>query len=134
MSDSGLGAAIGEGLAELLALAPGEPIKNYASLVGIGMVVNAVTTVLGAPAVMTPLAGSLASATALPIEFVLLSQIPAWLYFFFPYQSPILIIAMAIGGVPFGQAMKLLAAFAVFGLAVVLPLQFVWLGLLGYVP
>ena len=129
---TGLGMAIGQGLAGLLDLAPGEPARNFASLIGIGMAVSGTATIVGAPAIMTALAEPLAAATGLPIETVLLAQVPSWAFFIFPYQMPILLIGMGIARVPFGQATRLLVAMTGFGMIVVLPLHFLWLQALGY--
>ncbi len=114
-------------------LAPGEHARNYISLAGIGMAMTALATTLGAPVVMTALAETFAQATGWPLETVLMLQIPSWMFFPFPYELPALVVAMALGAVKTGQCVRLLLAFTLFGLVVVLPLQFFWLRALGYV-
>ena len=89
-------------------------------------------TTLGSPAVLTPLAASLADATGLSRETVLLLQVPSWMFFLLPYQLPALLLAMAPNGIRLGQCIRVLAALTLFGVVVSLPLHFLWLRTLGY--
>jgi chromate transport protein ChrA len=89
---------------------------------------------MGAPTIMTPLAQQFATATGWPLEGILLAQVPTWFFFPLPHQTPMLLIAMAIARVPIWPATRLLIAFTVIGLVVALPLHFLWLQALGYLP
>ncbi|HEY6098415.1 MAG TPA: hypothetical protein VIW03_03230 [Anaeromyxobacter sp.] len=113
-------------------LAPGANGLNFASLAAIGTVLGLVTTAPGMPAVMTPLAGALATATGLPLETVLMSEALGFSNNVLPYQSPPLVVATHLTDLPARATTKLsLALFAATTLAI-LPLDFFWWRLLGW--
>jgi hypothetical protein len=98
-----------------------------------GTVLGLVTTAPGLPAVMTPLASSLASATGLPLRSVLMSEVLGFSNNLLPYQSPPLVLATQLSALPAGSASRLsLALFAV-STAVVLPIDYLWWRLLGWI-
>jgi len=131
---AGLGTQIAERLLAAVGLAPGAGFANFAAIVGLGMGVGLVTTLPAAPAIMTPLASAIADATGWPLESVLLAQVPSWMVFPLPYLVPPVVVAIAIGGVTMAQMMRFLFPYFLFGLLVLLPLQYVWGRLLGYYP
>lgn len=131
---SGLGELIGQALFSVIELAPGEGIRNYAAIIGIGAVVGAVTTLPAAPAIMTPLAQSLADATGWPLADVLLLQVPTWMVFPFAYQAPPLVAAISVGGLRIAQVMRFLVVYLALGVVVILPLHYFWGRVLGYFP
>ncbi len=130
----GLGEATGTWLVEAFELRRGETAWNFTALTAIGMGVSGAATAMGAPTIMTPLAQQFATATGWPLEGILLAQVPTWFFFPLPHQTPMLLIAMAIARVPIWPATRLLIAFTVIGLVVALPLHFLWLQALGYLP
>ena len=136
MSEHGITAVVGDlagkWLIELAEFSPGDGIRNYYAVVLIGMVMTALGTTLGAPAILTPLADTLASATGWSLQTILMLQVPTWMFFTLPYQLPIMIPVMAMGGIRTGQCVRVLVMFTVFGVLVALPLQFLWLVTLGY--
>jgi di/tricarboxylate transporter len=131
---SGLGEVVGQALFSVIELAPGEGIRNFAAIVGVGAVVGAVTTLPAAPAIMTPLGQSLADAAGWPLVDVLLLQVPTWMVFPFAYQAPPLVAAISLGGLRIAQAMRFLIAYLVLAILVILPLHYFWGRLLGYFP
>lgn len=134
INHAGLGAAVGQVLAEVVGLTPGNDAANFASLIGIGLVTGGATTVVASPVLVTTSAQAFATATGWPLETVLLAQVPTWIFFVFPFQAPVLIAALAAGRVPFGNAVRLMAAITGIGLLVLVPLHFLWLQVLGYLP
>lgn len=131
---SGLGAVAGRELIATLDLRPGADALNFAKVVGASTVAGVLTTSIASPAVMTSLAQTIASAAGWPIEAVLLAQVPTWFFIVLPYQTPIMVIGLAMGGVPVGAAARYLIRLAALGFAVATPLYFLWLRALGYLP
>ena len=134
INHAGLGGAIGKALAGFVGLTPGNDFANYAALVGIGLITGGATTVVASPVLVTTSAQAFATGTGWPLETVLLTQVPTWIFFAFPFQAPVLMAVLAAGRVPFGQAVRLMAAITVAGLAILVPLHFFWLQAIGYLP
>lgn len=132
VTSTGLGDLVGGWLLGVVPLSGAGDFERYGWLVAIGIVVVAVTTLPAAPAIMTPLAGAMATASGWPIDSVLMAQVPSWVFFPFPYVAPPLVVAMALGGIPVGPVLRFFAAFTVTGLLLLAPLHFYWARLLGY--
>jgi di/tricarboxylate transporter len=134
VAESGLVATLGGDLMHLAGLAPGDAPGNVAKLSTIGAVFAAVTTATGVPAVLTPLAGAFADATGLPLLTILMLQVPVFSTIFLPFESPPIMIGLQLGGVGVRPAGKLCLALAAITLLVLLPLDYLWWELLGYLP
>ena len=91
-----------------------------------------VTTLPGQPAVMTPLAGDLAAASGLPLEAVLMIQVLGFSTILLPFQSAPLVVATQLGNESLLATQKLLAVLAVVTFLVLLPLDWLWWRLLGW--
>lgn len=131
---TGLGTAISAALLHWLPLAPGHTLGNVGALGAMGAVLGLMSTLPALPAVMSPLARDLATATGLPLETVLMLQVPVFSTVFFPYQSPPIVIAMQLGGVGLRHGTRLCLALAAITIVVLLPLDYLWWRLLGYLP
>ncbi|MDF3834960.1 SLC13 family permease [Cupriavidus basilensis] len=134
VESTGLGTAISAALLRWLPLAPGHTAANVAALGAVGASLGLMTTLPGLPAVLTPLARELSQATGLSLEAVLMLQVPVFSTVFFPYQSPPIVIAMQLGGVGLREGTRLCLALAALTLLVLLPLDYFWWRLLGYLP
>ena len=133
LSHTGLAAKLGQAAVAALPLAPGRAALSFGSLATLGAVLSLFTTAPGLPAVMTPLAASLAHATGLPVRTVLMSEALGYSNNLLPYQSPPLVVAGQLTNVPTRHAVVVsLALFAVTS-AVLLPLDYLWWKLLGWV-
>ena len=99
-----------------------------------GMVLSAVVTIPAVPAVLAPLADDFARAAGLPVETVLMVQVLSFSTLLFPYQGPPLVVAMALGEVRFADATKMTLALAAVTVLVLMPLDYLWWRLLGWVP
>ncbi|MBI3445890.1 MAG: anion permease [Magnetospirillum sp.] len=130
---SGLGARLAQGILEVLPLAPGHAITNFASLASISTLVSIVTTLPGAPAVLTPMADEMARAAGMPIEAVLMSQVLGFSNPILPYQSAPMVVAMQLGGERLGPAQLLCLWLAGLTILLLLPLDFLWWRLLGWI-
>jgi hypothetical protein len=81
---SGLAAALAEATARWLPVAPETPFRNFSVLVSAAALIGLVTAHPGVPAVLGPLAGSIAENTGLPVLSVLMTQIVGLAAMLFP--------------------------------------------------
>ncbi len=129
---TGLGKAMAGAMLSVLPLQPGADAANFVSLVATATLIGPLTTLPGQPAVMTPLAGELAAASGLPLEVVLMTQVLGFSTVLVPYQSAPLVVAAQLGGQSILDTQKLLAALAAVTVLVLLPLDYLWWVLLGW--
>ena len=134
VADSGVSAAVSERLLAWASLAPGADVHDVAMLSAIGAGLAALTTATGVPAVLTPLAREFAAATGLPLMTVLMLQVVPFSTVFLPFESPPIMVAMQIGDVSIRPASKLCLALAAITIVILLPLDYLWWQLLGYLP
>ncbi|HVI51718.1 MAG TPA: SLC13 family permease [Candidatus Sulfotelmatobacter sp.] len=130
---SGLGARMAQAILNIAPLVPNQPAMNFASLSLISTVVSMVTTLPGAPSVLTPLAGQMAEASGLPLPSVLMSQVLGFSNPVLPYESAPLIVALQIGGERMEGAVKLCLLLALVSIVLLLPLNYLWWRLLGWI-
>jgi di/tricarboxylate transporter len=131
---SGLGATIGELLLANVPLTRDGGIVTFYEIFAISAVVGLVTTFPAAPPIVTSFSDAIAQATGWPLEAVLLAQVPSWMVYPLPHEAPPVAITMALGGVPVRAGVRLLVAYFIVGLLIVLPLQYLWGQLLGMYP
>ncbi len=134
VTQTGLGEALAQFLIAKVDLSAESGLQKFASVVGLGWVLQLVTTLPGQPAIMTAVSEPIATATGWSLTAVLMTQVSAWALLIFPYQAPPLVVARAISGLPISKFMKLMIPFALFGALVSVPLQYYWWKLLGYLP
>jgi di/tricarboxylate transporter len=134
VESTGLGSAISAGLLHWLPMTPGHTAANVGTIGAMGAVMGMLSTLPALPAVLTPLAADLAKATGLPLESVLMLQVPVFSTVFFPYQSPPIVIAMQLGGVGLRHGTRLCLTMAAITIVALLPLDYLWWRLLGYLP
>jgi di/tricarboxylate transporter len=134
VSDTGLGQFVASHLMAWAQLVPGRTAVNLATLFGIGAGLAALVTATGLPAVLTPLAKEFADASGLPLLTVLMLQVPVFSTVFLPFESPPMMVGLQVGGVSPRPAGKLCLALAAVTLVVLLPLDYLWWRLLGYLP
>ena len=131
-TDTGLGEFVGHSLIAVLDITPGEHGYNYAMLVVMESAVGLVSTIVASPAILTPLADALAHATGWRLESVLMTQVPCYMFFPFPYQVPPVVLVMFMAGLSLGPVVRFLLLHMVLGFVVVLPLHYQWVQWLGY--
>ncbi|MBN6151036.1 anion permease [Xanthomonas sp. AmX2] len=131
---SGLGSLLGKLLISVLPLGPDSTWRSFASLVGVAGGLNLLVTANGVPALYTPLAGELAQVSGLPLLTVLMVQVIGYSTPLLPFQASPIVVAMTMGRVPFRDGLKLCLAVAAVTLIALVPLQYLWFGLLGYFP
>jgi di/tricarboxylate transporter len=134
VADSGLAEAASAWLLAATHLSPGNTIANLAILGAIGAALALLTTVTSVPAVLTPLAGEFAAASGLPLLSVLMLEVVVFSTVFLPFQTPPMMIALQLGGIGLRPATRLTLSLAAVTLLVLLPLDYFWWRLLGYLP
>jgi di/tricarboxylate transporter len=132
VDSSGLGSRLAEAILSVLPLHPDAPATNFAALASVSTLVSLATTLPGTPAVLTPLALKMAQASGLPLESVLMSQVLGFSNPILPYESAPLVVAMQLGGERMGPAVKLCLILAAASIVILLPLDFLWWRLLGW--
>jgi di/tricarboxylate transporter len=134
VAHGGVGDLLAKSVLPLLDLRPGENAWNFAAIAGLSSLLAMFATLPGVPAILVPLAGHLADATALPVEAVLMLTVVGYSTVILPYQAPPLIVAMQLGGVSIRQGNKLSLWLLAVTLLLLLPLDYLWWRLLGWLP
>ena len=134
VAESGLGDVLAGTLVDALGFTPGENWRNFAAVSLLASALALVTTSAALPAVMTPLGASIAEATGLPLETVLMSQVIGFSTVLLPYQLAPIIVGMHLAGVRNRDAVRLTLALAAITLVVLLPLNYAWWSILGLFP
>ena len=129
---SGLGKIVGQTLEHALPLAPGSDALNFFSLSAMSMLTGVITTIPGVPTVLTPLAPDLAAASGFSLPAVLMTQVIGFSTVLFPYQVGPLIVAMQLSGERLGHLLKITLPLALFTFVLLLPLDYLWWKLLGW--
>jgi len=132
IDQSGLAEALGAAFLRWLPLEPGAAAQNFAALVGVSTLAGMVVALPGIPAVLTPLAASVADAAGLPLESVLMTQVIGFSALLLPYQSPPLMVGLALSGIGLRPATRLSLALGAATLLVLAPLDYLWWQALGY--
>lgn len=133
VNSTGLGAILGQELTRILPLAPGREFVNFISLSLISLVTGFVTTIPGVPTVLTPMAAGLAESSGFAIPAVLMTQVIGFSTAIFPYQVAPLIVTMQLTGEKIANVMRLTVPLAFVTLMVLVPLDFLWWKLLGWI-
>ena len=134
VTQTGLGESLAQFLIAKIDLTADSGLQKFAAIVGLGWLLQLVTTLPGQPAIMTAVSEPIAAATGWSLTAVLMTQVSAWALLIFPYQAPPLVATRAISGLPISKFIKLMIPFAVFGALVSVPLQYYWWKVLGYLP
>ncbi len=124
---------VGERVLDWLPLAPGQDAVNFFSLSLAAMLTGVVATLAGVPATLTPLAAQISQMTGFSLEAVLMTQVFGFSTVVFTYQSVPLMMAMPLAGVPIGHAARLCLILAGLTVLILLPLDYLWWQLLGWI-
>lgn len=129
---SGLGTAIGLQLQQWLPLASGHSFTNFFSLSAMAALTGLVATIPGVPTVLTPMAPDLSAATGMSLPAVLMTQVIGFSTVIFPYQVGPLIVAMQLSGERLGYLLKITLPLALITFVLLVPLDYLWWCLLGW--
>ncbi|HEX5998936.1 MAG TPA: SLC13 family permease [Hyphomicrobiaceae bacterium] len=131
-AQSGLGSLIGNAVLKVAPLEASAPFTSYATIVGFSTLLNFAVTANGVPAIFTPLAQTFATATGFPLITVLMFQVLGFATPILPYQAAPIVLAMGIGRIPLAAATRLCLVVAAVTFLVLLPLDYGWMALLGW--
>jgi di/tricarboxylate transporter len=134
IATTGLGSALSGALLRVAAMAPGHDALNLTLIAGIGAAIGFVTTLVGMPVVLAPLAGDFAHASGLPVLTVLMLQVVIFSTVFLPYQNFLMVIGMQYGGVGLKSGTRFCLTQAAVTVVVLCPLDYLWWWWLGYLP
>ncbi len=115
-----------------LPLTPGADFGNYLVLSITTMLTSIVGTVPTVPAVLVPLADVLASLSGLPMMTVLMIQVLGFSTIFFPYQAAPLVVGILLANIPAGIGLRFTILLGLSTLLFLVPLNYLWLQMLGY--
>lgn len=132
ISHSGLGHTLANKIIAMLPLAEQQNYINYASISFAAALTGVATTLPGVPAVFTPLSDTIAQTTGLPVKTVIMMQVIGFSTTIFPYQAPPIVIGMQLSGEKFSSAAKLCIALAAITALFLLPLNYFWWKILGW--
>ncbi|WP_337263837.1 MULTISPECIES: SLC13 family permease [unclassified Serratia (in: enterobacteria)] len=133
VSHSGLGGWLGDALLHVMPQQADRPFVAFTSLIGITTLLNFVVTANGVPALFTPLAPVLADGSGLPLMTVLMTQVIGYSTPLLPYQASPIVVAMGMGKVPPREGLKLCLLLAVLTFGLLVPLDYLWFRVLGWV-
>jgi di/tricarboxylate transporter len=134
IATTGLGAALSGALLRISGIMPGHDALDLAIIAGIGAVIGLVTTLVGMPVVLAPLAGDFAQASGLPVLTVLMLQVVIFSTVILPYQNFLMVIGMQYGGVSLKAGTRFCLVQAAATVIVLCPLDYLWWWWLGYLP
>jgi len=130
--DSGLGRLIADLLLSVLPLQDHASFGNFAVLNSLVSLLNFVLTANGVPAMVTPIAQELATASGFSLMSVVMMQVFAYATPLLPYQASPVVVAMGLGNVPAKAGLQLCVLVFIFSVLLLLPLDYLWFRLLGY--
>ena len=131
VTQTGIGAAVGEALLHIMPLDADRPFTSFLALTGITTALNFIMTANGVPALYTTLAQSFSDATGFPLLSVIMIQVLGYSTPLLPYQASPIVVAMGLGKVPAKAGMLLCLALAIATYLVLLPLDYLWFSVLG---
>jgi di/tricarboxylate transporter len=129
---SGLGTMLGEELQQLMPLAPGRDFVDFWSLAVVSFATGIFTTIPSAPAVLTPLAKQFADLTGFGLDRVLMLEVVGFSTVMLPYQVGPLVVAMQLSGERIERLVRILLPLTAITLVALVPLDFLWWKLLGW--
>ncbi|MBP1020117.1 anion permease [Serratia fonticola] len=132
VSHSGLGDWLGNALLNVIPQTQDRPFTAFGMLIGITTLLNFVVTANGVPALFTPLAQVLSEGSGLPLTTVLMTQVIGYATPLLPYQASPIVVAMGMGKVPPREGLKLCLLLALLTFGLLVALDYLWFGLLGW--
>ncbi len=133
VSHSGLGDVLARHLITSLPLSQGHPFLNYILLSFAYSITGIVTTLPGVPAVMTPIADSLALVTGLPLKTIIMIQVLGFSTTIFPFQIPSIVVGIHLAHENMTVAAKLFLTLAAVTFILILPVNYLWWKLIGWI-
>jgi hypothetical protein len=134
ISATGLARELGSGLSGLFDLQQGNDFLNFMLLAAMSSVAGLLTTNPVQPALLAPLAGQLAEAIDWPLKATLMSFALGFTTLILPYQVPPVAVGLQVAGLTLRAALTLTLPLAAISLTVLVPLDYFWWKVIGYLP
>lgn len=134
IASSGTGGLLADTLLAYANFSPDTPAWTYAMFSGAGMAMQFVATLPGTIIILAPFADTVAAASGLPILTVLMMLVNSFTTVFFPYQTAPILVGVRLGGLAIADAVKIMVPLALISIVALLPLNYFWWKLLGYLP
>ena len=134
VAHSGLGETLAHVVLDNVSMDGAHPAKAFFSLSLMTTLLGTVSTMPGIPAILTPIAGDLATASGLPLKTVLMTFVNGFSTVLFPYQVPPLIVLLQLGNIPASAAVRTALVTAFFTILILMPLNYFWWRIIGLLP
>ncbi len=132
VDDVGLGEIIGRELHRVIQFKPDQDHITFFSVILIDTLVQFLITSPGIAAVMVPLSGSIAEASAIPVETIVNMHAVGYSNYMLPYQMGPLLILSALCNVSNSDLTRLCFFVGFLGLVILTPITYLWWVALGY--
>jgi len=132
MTEAGLTKAIGDMLIGALDVATGADAVNFGKLVAMSTLTGVITTNPAQPALLAPLAAHFAEATGWPIKAVLMTMAIGYSTMLLPHMVPPVVVGFQVAGIKFRDAMRFVVPMALVSLVVLVPLDYLWWRIIGF--
>lgn len=132
MTEAGLTKAIGDMLIGALDVATGADAVNFGKLVAMSTLTGVITTNPAQPALLAPLAAHFAEATGWPVKAVLMTMAIGYSTMLLPHMVPPVVVGFQVAGIKFRDAMRFVVPLALVSLLVLVPLDYLWWRIIGF--
>lgn len=132
MTEAGLTRAIGDMLIVALEVTPGADAVNFGKLVAMSTLTGVITTNPAQPALLAPLAAHFAEATGWPLKAVLMTMAVGYSTMLLPHMVPPVVVGFQVAGIRFRDAMRYVFPTAAVSLLVLVPLDYLWWRIIGF--
>jgi len=132
ISASGLAQWIGSGTLSVLPLERGADLRNFLALGIAASVACMITTNPAQPSIFGPIGPTIAEATGWPLKSVLMVSAVGFSNVLLPFAVPPVIVGLQVAGIGIRAASIYTLALAAPGLAILLPLDYLWWRVIGY--
>lgn len=129
---TGLSQLLGQMTESAMPIERGADFLNFIKLSLFSTFAAMLSTNPAQPAVLGPLAAYFAEATGWPLKATLMTFSVGFTTFLLPYQVPPVIVGMQVSGVRLATMLRLSLPLALFGIVLMLPLQYIWWRMIGY--
>jgi len=130
---SGVGEFMGQTFNHLLPTSADNHFLSFISLTLISTFTGLVTTIPRVPTVLTPMAADFAQQTGFSLPAVLMTQVVGFSTVIFPYQVAPLILAMQLSKEPLTRLLKVTLPLAIVTIVILMPIDYLWWVLLGWI-
>jgi di/tricarboxylate transporter len=134
LQHSGAGALTANTVGSLVPLHGHSTTYAFAYIALLSALIAIPATLVGCIAVMTPILSSAAAGAGLSMKLGIVAELTGLQTVFFPYQTVPIMVGLTMGGVAASSVLRLLVPLAVVSIFTMVPLQVLWLKLIGHLP